>query len=197
MAFIQVSIKLDGSVPLLLNSSRLADPTYSYTKAIKQYTSKRKKTESDLEKISEYEFKGSLTINDKGQIIIPDLQIEGMIVDGAKKLRLGKEASAGIRSLGHAVLQFPNACGVDELYEQQEHHFRASCVIQGKRVMKTRPIFREWSLELDLEFDESLLNLNQIRDILQEAGTRCGIGTWRPRFGRFLVARCEALRMAA
>jgi hypothetical protein len=57
------------------------------------------------------------------------------------------------------------------------------------RVIRTRPIFREWSAELVVKFLPSLLNEKDVRSFLVTAGEQIGLLDWRPRFGRFSVSR--------
>lgn len=60
-------------------------------------------------------------------------------------------------------------------------------VIQRARVICWRPRFDEWKLEFDiLIIDEGNLNPVVVREILDRAGFE-GIGSYRPRFGRFQV----------
>jgi hypothetical protein len=47
-----VRIVLTGKSPLVMHSARLADPLYEITRAIKQITDKRTKTEADYESMS-------------------------------------------------------------------------------------------------------------------------------------------------
>ena len=39
-----------------------------------------------------------------------------------------------------------------------------------------------------MKFLPSLLNAGDVRNFLTAAGEQIGIGDWRPRFGRFIVA---------
>jgi len=61
--------------------------------------------------------------------------------------------------------------------------------LNGKRIMRTRPIFRNWSALAVIEYESSLLNLEQVDRWIQTAGVQVGICDWRPRYGRFTAAR--------
>jgi hypothetical protein len=61
--------------------------------------------------------------------------------------------------------------------------------IGTSRVMRTRPIFQEWAADIEVKFNPVLLNASEIEEFLAAAGELEGIGDWRPRFGRFAVAR--------
>ncbi|QZD26289.1 hypothetical protein [Salmonella phage vB_Si_DR094] len=53
--------------------------------------------------------------------------------------------------------------------------------------MSYRPIFRDWSVEFGLMFDEEQITKEELLMVLENAGNLCGVGDWRPRFGRFSV----------
>jgi hypothetical protein len=55
--------------------------------------------------------------------------------------------------------------------------------------MRTRPRFPEWAATLEIKFLPSLLNASEVKSFLVTAGREIGIGDWRPRFGRFEVAK--------
>jgi hypothetical protein len=53
------------------------------------------------------------------------------------------------------------------------------------KVMRTRPIFREWSALVEMQYDPDVLNLREVEEIVVDAGKLVGIGDWRPKHGRF------------
>jgi hypothetical protein len=59
------------------------------------------------------------------------------------------------------------------------------------RVMRHRPKLENWALSFTLEFDDTLITPAQARRIVDDTGTRVGIGDFRPErkgpFGRFVV----------
>jgi len=59
------------------------------------------------------------------------------------------------------------------------------------RIMRHRPRFEEWSLEFSITVDESVIPADLVKQLLDEAGRRVGIGDFRPErtgpFGRFTV----------
>ena len=61
--------------------------------------------------------------------------------------------------------------------------------LNGKRVMRTRPIFRAWSVVAEVEYEDTILNLEQVNRWVQTAGVQVGLCDWRPRYGRFTVEK--------
>jgi hypothetical protein len=53
------------------------------------------------------------------------------------------------------------------------------------KVMRTRPIFRNWSINAIAQYDPDVLNLRDVEEIATDAGKLVGLGDWRPKHGRF------------
>ena len=58
------------------------------------------------------------------------------------------------------------------------------------RIMRYRPMFKQWMLEFIIEFDDEIA-VDAIKEALEIAGKYVGIGDWRPekkgKFGKFQV----------
>lgn len=64
--------------------------------------------------------------------------------------------------------------------------------IKAARVNRSRPLLKEWVAEFDLVVtDDNAVPPAVINAILVSAGQAKGVGDYRPRFGRFMVERCE------
>jgi hypothetical protein len=65
------------------------------------------------------------------------------------------------------------------------------------RMMCHRPRFDKWSCEFTLEVDEAMYSTDLVRDLVDDAGKRIGVGDFRPAckglFGRFVVTKWEIL----
>lgn len=68
---------------------------------------------------------------------------------------------------------------------------RQPCVVGKARILRCRPCWKEWMMDVALDIDAALIGEQQIRDALSLAGRTCGIGDYRPEkgggFGRFMV----------
>jgi hypothetical protein len=66
----------------------------------------------------------------------------------------------------------------------------------GGRRLCHRPRFDVWSLSFTIEWDGSLINLKLLRQIIDDAGKRIGLGDFRPAkkgpFGRYVVTQWKA-----
>jgi len=72
-----LNVEIKGVSPLLLHNGQLADPLNQYTRALKQQTSKRKKTDVDLMEIRRLEWEGGFYRDDQDRPCIPGENIEG------------------------------------------------------------------------------------------------------------------------
>jgi hypothetical protein len=65
----------------------------------------------------------------------------------------------------------------------------------GGRVLRHRPIFERWSLEFHLLIDTEILAEKVARQLVDIAGSRIGLGDFRPAckgpYGRFVVDRWD------
>lgn len=63
------------------------------------------------------------------------------------------------------------------------------------RVMTHRPMLRDWELSFCLEIDSKFFDLGLIDNIIIDAGSKCGLGAFRPSkkgcFGRFTLVKKE------
>jgi len=180
--------KIVGVAPLLLHNCRLSDPLDELTQAIKAVSSKRKKTDADIEEMARLEWHGSLYLNDKLKVIVPAHNIVAMLIAAARKNKLGKQFAAGVFVNDDCVLQYSGPNDVTKLWEDKRFQNRSSVKIQRNRVMRTRPMFTEWSLEIKILYDPSIVKECEINAALEIAGAIIGLGDWRPQYGRFDVA---------
>lgn len=61
----------------------------------------------------------------------------------------------------------------------------------GGRILRHRACFHDWALSFSLQVDEGFFSMKLIRDIIDAAGMRIGLGDFRPDckgpFGQFVV----------
>jgi len=183
----KLTYKIKGVSPLIMHNGRLANPMDPLVKQIKAISGKRGKTDADLIELARLEWHGSLYISD-GKYVIPSQNIEATLVNGAKKIKKGILFTTGLICPEHAVLQFKDMdLQPGALWENEEYRLVAGVVISRARVMRTRPIFREWATEFDVNYQDTILNKADIDQAIHKAGEEVGILEWRPKFGRFEV----------
>ena len=130
--------------------------------------------------------------NDEGDICIPSDMILGTVREA-----MGDIAPRGkIQSMRKDIM-----AGLyfdQELYsigKKEPDGIDVRPVIRGKGAKTTlvlcyRPLVKHWKIEMTMVL---LLDLQEqvVRQALELAGVRCGLGSFRPRFGRFAVTKWE------
>jgi hypothetical protein len=68
----------------------------------------------------------------------------------------------------------------------------------GGRILAFRPIFFDWELDFTLELDTDIISLLLLRQIVDDAGKRVGLGDYRPDkkgpFGKYVVTKWQVKR---
>lgn len=66
----------------------------------------------------------------------------------------------------------------------------------GGRILRYRPCFNKWRLAFEATLDESVFDEKLMRQIIDAAGAKIGLGDFRPAckgpYGRFVVTRWES-----
>jgi hypothetical protein len=179
--------KIIGATPLLCHNGLLADPTNPIVRMIKPISGKRDKTESDYLEMSRLEWHGGLYLTD-GKPCIPGEVIEACLMEAARKRKKGKQAQAGIIVPEDAPIQYDGPTEPAEMWESGNFIHKVGVKVQRNKVIRTRPIFKKWALDLEVLYLDSLLNRSEVESFVQIAGQIVGLGDWRPKFGRFTVA---------
>lgn len=182
----KLTCRVSGLLPVIFHNGDLADPLNEFAKAMKQISAKKKKTEADFTQLAKLEFMGGLYFDARGRVIVPDYVIEATMVAAAKKDRKGKHAQAAIFA-SPAVLEYDGPRTREELWEDGRFRYSVGVRIGQSRVIRTRPKFDAWAAEFDIEFDDSLMNQDEVEHIIRTAGLQIGFGDRRPKFGRFKV----------
>jgi hypothetical protein len=181
-----VTFKIKGLTPCIMHSGAMADPLNEYSKAMRDVSGKRKKTEDDHLEMARIEFIGSLYIEDN-RVVWPSINLESMIIAAAKKSKQGSAAKAAIIVHESAPLEYAGPKDPAALFADKQFVDRRAVVVQMSRVMRTRPIFRQWGLTFTVSYHEDLLDEKDIRKFVEVAGREVGLSDFRPKFGQFVV----------
>lgn len=180
-----ISVTIIGSRPLLMHADVFADPLNPLTKAHKALTGKRKKTDDDYEAIAKSEWRGGLYYDENLGPFIPGVNIEACLVSGAKLSKLGAQLKRSVEVMEERCrLEYEGPRTVQGLWDRRFYDARSVKVGQA-RLMRYRPIFRHWRAECTIAFDPESIDRDQIISCLRDGGQYCGIGDYRPKFGRF------------
>ncbi|MFZ3286537.1 MAG: hypothetical protein WA191_06770 [Telluria sp.] len=183
-----LKLKLTGTTPLMMHSDRLANPLLAETKAHKSLTSKRKKTDDDHLAIARSEFISGLYWSEKAGVFIPGQNFDATFLAGAKLQKLGTAWKRGALVMtDRAKLLYDGPKTPERLWDDTRFIDCRGVKVGTAKIMRYRPIFTEWAVELDIAFNSEILDEGEVKKALSDAGSLIGVCEYRPRFGRFEV----------
>lgn len=195
MSYKQIQLKLTGVQPLMLNNIQTASPLNKWAKALKEVTSKKKKTDDDTLKIIELQFMASWYVDD-GRYVLPSENVLKSFEAGAKEFKKGSKLVENVQIIeDNLVIKFDGMDkSLEELYDNGNGKYvdtRICGISSGfgskAKVLATRALIDKWSVTATLVYDESQIDLADILRAAEIAGQRKGVGTYRRRFGRYKV----------
>lgn len=186
-----------GGGTLVMSNSRLADPLDPFTRALKTLTGKKSKTDADHLEIARLDFIGNMhtdpVIPDPGQVNgqVPVLYADNFLrclYHGATRTKRGEDVKRGVLPLaGHGTLEYEGELThAEEMWRDGSYALRAGVVVSKRMVYRTRPVFTDWQASLAIEVDPVIFNRDALEACWAAAGRYEGLGSWRPRHGRFV-----------
>jgi hypothetical protein len=187
MSLEKKTYKITGMVPLIVHNVALSDPMNPLAKEIKKISAKRRKTDDDHEAIAKLEFQGGLYLDENENIIMPPECLEALLVSGSKKARLGAKFKSAVMVDDNVKFSFDGPKNWEKRFKDKNCVNRAAVRVKKARVMRTRPQFKDWTIEFTVLYNPEVVDLADIDNALDVAGSQVGLCDWRPRFGRFSV----------
>ena len=197
----QIKFKLVGETPLLMHNNRLANPLDNYSQEISKKSGKRKKTLEDIWELARIEWEGGLYLYD-GEIKIPMRVVNKCFERGATKQKNGmlwksgcfiKDDFCPLNYPGQKInvqanSDIPNP-ELDKYFKK--HMFQSMVRIGQATLLRTRPMFEDWSFETTVIFDGSVINRETLIQAAIDAGHLVGLCDWRMekggQYGRFSI----------
>ena len=185
----RLTVKFIGGRPLLVNNPRTVDPFDEYARAKKRITSKRSKTDEDLEKLRELEVESKLYFED-GRVVVPSTWISAGVAGCAWKLK--KISKAEVRGG-----LFMREAYIPLTYDGMDRVTGLSCIAkdpkfietlllkQGQvKIAKSFPVFKDWSFVADMTYNPLVLDRETLVELLSYIAEYGGLGDFRPTYGR-------------
>lgn len=177
-----------GTTPLIMHSCQCVNPLHKISIEMKKYTSKRKKTEEDLIKISDLEWEAGAYWKEGLGLYIPAENVEATLINGAKANRKGTDIE---KYCDVTDLYIPFFYGEDltkeELIASNEYRDVRVMTVMRAKVIRTRPRFDQWEITFNLRYDESKIDLVTIINAMEYAGLYVGLCDSRPKYGKFVA----------
>ena len=190
----QYKISLVGIAPIIMHCGlRGLETRSSISLEIKEISKKRgsNRTETDDQRLAELECQRSFWLDPKGKVEIPARVIRANIETGARKLKQGPQVREGLVVTGTEFNYDTELYGttLEELGKSAQ--FTTAVVVQRNRILRTRGMFKDWSVIVFVDTDPELVDKIQLSQWLDIGGRRIGLGDWRPEksgnYGRFEV----------
>lgn len=182
-------IKLTGVTPLLMHNPRLSDPKDPIVRQMKELLAKKSKmTDSERDQMEDLEFMGGLYYDKEIGPYVESIAVLRTMHEAAKITRQGKDLLRAISPLQPTVpLLYDGPRKAEQLKADPQYRLRTSVGNKMNRVMRTRPMFRNWALEFDgVMLEDAGLNKASIPDICATAGRSVGLLDGRIiGYGRF------------
>lgn len=183
-----LTLRIKGTSPLMMHSDKLANPLHPATKLHKELTSKRKKTDEDHLAIARSEFIAGAYFDEGAGFFVPGANFDATFLAGAKLQKLGTHWKRGaVVMTDRANLHFSGPATPELLWEDQRFVDCRGVKVGQAKVMRYRPIFLEWGADLEVAINVDVLNIEEAKKAIDDAGMLIGVCEYRPRFGRFEV----------
>lgn len=130
--------------------------------------------------------------NDKGELALPGEYLRMAIVSASKRLKdpASPRASAqGLFKAGIVVTTNLATLGCKEW----DYEDRRRAVVQRNGINRVRPAMKEgWKATFQIQvIAPEYIDETMLREAVDRAGRFCGLGDFRPTFGRFIVQAWE------
>ena len=200
-----MNVLLEGTAPLMMHRSQLANPFNDYARELSRLNQEKKRKGADkdaiLRLLADVEWEGGLYYDDKrfGEKpkmkmgpYIPTEMVRATIRQGAKLSKGGKKVErALIIMAGKFPLEYEGPREFAKLFKDRSFWDQRMVRVGTSRVLRTRPIFHPpWKVKIEVAFNTDGLQADELLKFISDAGTFEGFGDSRSMgFGRFIVKK--------
>jgi hypothetical protein len=176
-----INVALEGLTPLLVNRFH-EDAQLEASSGV--HSRKERLTPED-------DAKERLYWNDEIGCYLPAENLRQSIIAAGSRHKIGRKGASGDLAAALYIEPFALPLAGDWHVDTRPVVIPAT---RG-RVLRHRPMFDHWRLELTLRVDAQLVDLGLVRMVVDDAGNYEGVGDFRPArkgpYGRFMVVRWE------
>ena len=202
MAIRRFQVAVEGAAPLLLSNNLCSDPLSQAAKDKKHFTSKRTKSDDDHQALrlidwvysGYWSVPGNVQIDDVenavnfegfADLTLPSQNFARCLRNGATAFKLGKEVTRALIVENEPLIKYNGPKTALEMVTDSRFILTSPVVRQKVTNWITRLILPEWSVDYQVTIDDERISVDDLERICQTAGRFEGLGTWRPRSGRF------------
>ena len=203
MRLLQVSVK--GTAGLLLSNVAYADPLGRFQPMKAYFTDKKGKSKTEgvhravrtLDWLFSgyWDKEGDVAVDENENNVgfenfadpyLPGANFQRCMRNAATKWKLGKDTLHAIVVTNNPFIEYDGPKDAVEMFNSRTPKFQL-CSFTGRGVWVNRLLIPDWSVQFELMLDDEIMGTDQLRRIMKMAGKSEGLGTWRPRYGRFEV----------
>lgn len=174
-----INITIEGTNSMLL---------HKYTVASVRDTKTRIVSTNDAKNYSDEWIAGTYWETGKGiNVVMPSENLMACFFNGSKGMKKGKTALTRVVYSAMIVLPFEpyimyeNKPITKERIIKNDWFHTCGAVISGRRVDRIRTMIPEcWKISFQIKTKDESLNFDDIKKIVDNAGTSAGLGDWRP-----------------
>ena len=187
----QYHVRIEGQSPLIHHSGAGIDPQHPANQEIARITKKKASSRTEVEhhRIRELEVLKSLWL-DGDRPTVPAAALRAAIEAAARKGREGPAVREGLIVVDPRFSWDAERYGADIETICTNADFTVPVVVQRSRILRTRAKFDPpWAVDFVADCDDELVDEDRLREWLEMAGRRIGLGDWRVskggEYGRF------------
>ena len=206
---------VEGTESLMLSNVQYSDPLGEAAKQKKHFTDKKGKSKTDDvhravrtldwlysgywknegECIVDHE-NNTVAFNGYSNPYLPGANFQRSLRDAATNWNWGKKSKSAIIVYNNPEIEYDGPKDAVEMFNHRAPKLQfAASTSRGVWVNRIC-IPQGWKCSFELYLNTDLFELADLKKICNMAGKAAGLGTWRPRFGRFEVTSMEEIALA-
>lgn len=173
-----VVMRLTGRTGLAMHNPRLVDKTDPITREIGELTkvAVNKRTDAQNTQIEHLEFLGGLYYDPAVGVYVPAFAVVRTFESAGRITKQGTDIVRALALVSDKVpLRYEGPRDPEGLWARPEFRWRQTVVVARRRVMRMRPIFRQWALDFEAELLDDVLNPGDLAAIAEKAGQAVGL----------------------
>jgi len=208
MAIRRFDVAVEGVSSLLLSNNKCSDPLSQASRDKKFFTLKNKKADQDHMnlrlidwvhsgywskpgKVGIDDVENTVTFDGFADLTLPSENFARCLRNGATAFRLGKEVTRALIVENEPLIEYEGPRTAAEMVAESRFIMTSPVVRQKTTNWVTRLILPQWSVNYQITVDDERISVSDLERIVQTAGKFEGLGTWRPRYGRFTAELTE------
>jgi len=213
MSIRSLQITVTGTAPLLCSNVVYSDPLGEAAKNKQYFTDKKGKAKTDgvhravrtLDWLYSGYWKkeGTVVIDEAendvgfegfGVPYLPGQNFQRSLRNAATKWKLGKDVLRSVVVTNNPELEYEGPPDAVELFNSRTPKFQLAA-FTSRGVWVNRLCIPQWQATFDLDLDDEIMGVDQLRRIANMAGKSEGLGTWRPRYGRYTISSIDEVEV--